>query len=125
ARGYDCTVVSSDPIPAVYAPLYDPKNVVIGDSPRGPKPTHIACLDISDPTRTGGFYKANQAAFEPGSRVKVLNLDHHATNLQFGDLQLLDTGAAACAEQVAIALNELGWPVDDETAKFILLGIVT
>jgi phosphoesterase RecJ-like protein len=124
-RGFSCQVVSSDPIPDVYAPLFDPEDVFIGDVPPGPPATHIACLDISDPTRTGSFYKANEAAFRGENGVKILNMDHHATNVRFGDLQLLDVNAAACAEQVAVALNDLGWAVDAEIANFILLGIVT
>jgi bifunctional oligoribonuclease and PAP phosphatase NrnA len=125
AEGYRCEVVSPDPIPVSLASLYDPEALHVGDVPPGPPPTHIACLDISDPTRTGGFYRANEAAFRGESAVRVLNLDHHATNLGYGDLQLLDTGAPACAEQIAIALDELGWPIDKETAHYLLLGIVT
>lgn len=124
-RGYDCVVVSTDPIPSVYAPFYKAEEVFIGDVPPGPLATHIACLDISDPKRTGGFYTANEAMFRGETGVKVLNMDHHATNLRFGDLQLLDVTAAACAEQVAAALNDLGWAVDAEIATHILLGIVT
>jgi phosphoesterase RecJ-like protein len=125
SRGYDCTVVSPDPIPQMYSTLYDPDEVFVGDVPPGPAPTHIACLDISDPTRTGGFYTANEDAFSGQSGVKILNLDHHATNLQYGDLNLVDVRAAACAEQVAMIFNELGWAVDAETARYLLLGIVT
>jgi phosphoesterase RecJ-like protein len=124
-RGYDAVVVSSDPIPNVYSPFYKAEDVFVGDVPPGPPATHIACLDISDPKRTGGFYTANEAAFKGENGVKVLNMDHHATNLRFGDLQLLDVNAAACAEQVAVALNELGWAVDAEIARYVLLGIVT
>src|SRR5205085_1095609 len=108
--------VSSDPVPQMYAPLYDPEEVFVGDAPPGPPATHIACLDISDARRTGSFYKANEDAFLRKSGVKILNLDHHATNLQYGDLNLLDAQAAACAEQVAVAFNELGWAVDATTA---------
>src|SRR5207253_5991646 len=118
-------VTSTDPIPTMYASLYDPAEVFIGDVPPGPPATHIACLDISDPTRTGPFYEANEDAFLGKNGVKILNMDHHVTNLQFGDLKLLDTYAAACAEQVAIAFNELGWAVDAETAGYILLGVIT
>jgi phosphoesterase RecJ-like protein len=125
SRGYDCAVVSTDPVPQMYAGLYDPEELFVGASPPGPAATHIACLDISDPRRTGDFYNANEEAFLHKSDVKVLNLDHHATNLQFGDLNLLDTQAAACAEQVAIAFNELGWAVDAGTARHLLLGLVT
>ena len=126
-RGYSCAVVSSDPIPDMYLPLINPEDIHIhvGDVPPGPPATHIACLDISDPARTGRFYEANEAAFRGETGVKVLNLDHHATNLEFGDLILLDVGAAACAEQIAIALKELGWEIDEQTANYLLLGITT
>ena len=97
----------------------------IGAVPPGPPASHIACLDISDPTRTGDFYKANEDAFNHKNGVKILNMDHHATNLQFGDLNLLDTRAAACAEQVAVTFDELGWAVDTETARYVLIGVVT
>ncbi len=125
AHGYDPVVVSIDPIPAMYQPLIPPEEIFIGDRPPGPPATHIACLDISDPRRTGGFYRANEATFNGETGVKVLNLDHHATNVRFGDLQLLDVNAAACAEQIAVLLNDLGWPVDAEIARYILLGVVT
>jgi bifunctional oligoribonuclease and PAP phosphatase NrnA len=125
SRGYDCAVVSTDPIPRMYSSLFDPEEVFVGATPPGPPATHIACLDISDPKRTGTFYNANEDAFLRKSDVKILNLDHHATNVQFGDLNLLDTQAAACAEQIAVAFNELGWAVDADTAGHLLLGIVT
>lgn len=124
-RGHDCVVVSSDAIPDMYSTLYDPEDVFIGAVPPGPPATHIACLDISDPRRTGDFYTANEASLKGETGVKVLNIDHHATNTQFGDLQLLDPAAAACAEQVAVALDELEWAVDAEIARYILLGVVT
>ena len=125
SRGYDCTVISSDTVPDVYAPLYNKEDVFVGAVPPGPPATHIACLDISDPARTGRFYEANEAALRGQTNVKVLNLDHHATNVRYGDLQLLDVTAPACAEQVFMALQQLGWPVDAETARYLLLGIVT
>lgn len=124
-RGYSCQVVSADPVPDVYAPLYNAEDVFVGAVPPGPPATHIACLDISDPKRTGDFYTANEAAFKGETNVKVMNLDHHATNLQFGDLQLLDPSAAACCEQIAVALDELEWAVDAEIARYILMGVVT
>jgi phosphoesterase RecJ-like protein len=125
SRSYECTVVSSDPIPQMYSTLYDHSELFVGDLPPGPQASHIACLDISDPTRTGGFYAANEDAFQGRNGVKILNLDHHATNLQYGDLNLVDVRAAACAEQVAMVFNELGWAVDADTARYILLGVVT
>ncbi|HEX8231261.1 MAG TPA: bifunctional oligoribonuclease/PAP phosphatase NrnA [Chloroflexia bacterium] len=124
-RGFDCVVISSEPIPDMYATLYDPNDVFVGAVPPGPPASHIACIDISDPRRTGDFYTANEASLKGQTSVKVLNIDHHATNTQFGDLQLLDTAAPACAEQIAVALNELEWAVDAEIARYILLGIIT
>jgi len=124
-QGYRCAVVSPDPVPAIYAPLYDPKEVFVGVVPPGPPPTHIACLDISDPARMGGFYKANEATFRGETDVKVLNLDHHATNVGFGDLQLIDPASPSCSEQITLALQEMGWPIDADIARYLLMGIVT
>lgn len=125
SQGYRCSIISSDHVPSMYAPLYDPGEVFVGDVIPDSPPTHIACLDISDPTRTGTFYKDNEATFRGETGVKVLNLDHHATNVGFGDLQLVDPGSPSCAEQITLALRQMGWPIDAEIARYLLMGIVT
>jgi phosphoesterase RecJ-like protein len=126
-HGHECTVVSADPIPAIYSVfLPDAKaaldRVFIGPTPPGGPPDAIVALDCSDPARLGTVYSANKALFD---RLPILNIDHHSTNLRFGDVNILDTTAAAAAEQIAVLLDALEMPPDEAAATWLLLGVVT
>ncbi len=126
-HGHECIVVSADPIPTIYGMfLPDARaaldRVFTGANPPGPPPDAIVALDCSDPARLGTVYSANKALFE---RLPVLNIDHHSTNLRFGDVNIIDTTAAAAAEQIAILLEALEMPPDETAAHWLLLGVVT
>lgn len=126
ATGHDVTVLSSDPLPSVFDSLLaaDPgARVVIGTTPPpGPPPDAWVILDCSDPARLGNVYTAHKALF--ASRP-VLNIDHHPTNLIFGEINIVDATAAAVGEQVPQLLDALGLHPDAITAGWLLLGIVT
>ena len=55
----------------------------------------------------------------------VVVIDHHVTNVGFGDVNLIDAEAAATAEIVVALLERLGWPVDEDIAAALLTGLVT
>jgi bifunctional oligoribonuclease and PAP phosphatase NrnA len=55
----------------------------------------------------------------------VVVIDHHVTNSGFGDVDLVDPGAAATAEIVVRLLDRLGWPLDESIATALLTGLVT
>lgn len=55
----------------------------------------------------------------------VVVIDHHVTNVGFGDVNLIDTEAAATAEIVVALLDRLGWPIDSDIAAALLTGLVT
>lgn len=55
----------------------------------------------------------------------VVVIDHHVTNVGFGDINLVDVKAAATAEIVVALLERLGWPVDPDIAAALLTGLVT
>lgn len=75
----------------------------------------IAC-DCGDRERLGAV------AALPHRRL--LNLDHHATNARFGDLDLVDE-TAACSGQVAARLfEELGVPLAGDLATLIYAALV-
>ena len=127
-HGHECTVVSADPIPDVYK-IFLPEpgrraldRLFVGPTPPGPPPDALVVLDCSDPPRLGAAYTANRALFD---RLPVLNVDHHSTNTRFGDLNLLDTTAAACAEQIVLLLEALDLPPDAAAATWLLLGLTT
>jgi phosphoesterase RecJ-like protein len=84
-------------------------------------------LDSSDPLRLGRVYKADRLAGVP-----LINIDHHVTNLYFGDVNLVDTGAASTAEIILTLLDHLGVSIDEDgtpnktgIASCLLTGIVT
>ena len=127
-HGHECLVISADPIPQVYAPFLPLAEgsgldrLYVGSTPPGPPPDALLVVDCSDLLRLGGVYTANTALFE---RLPVLNVDHHGTNTLFGDINLLDTRAAAAAEQVFLLLEALALPIDQTAARWLMLGLVT
>lgn len=58
------------------------------------------------------------------SRVRLVNIDHHVSNDNFGALNLVDPAAAATCEVVARLVQELGLELDAELATALLTGIV-
>lgn len=54
-----------------------------------------------------------------------LNLDHHADNPLYAELNLVDPGAAATAEVVVDLFEELGVPIEKPAAEAIYTGVRT
>jgi phosphoesterase RecJ-like protein len=78
-------------------------------------------LDSSDPARLGSVYDRRTLADVP-----LINIDHHVTNLFFGDLNLVDPKAASTAEIVLTLLDHLEISIDqDSTDTSTLSGIAT
>lgn len=57
--------------------------------------------------------------------VKVLNLDHHPDNENYGDILWIEPDAAALGEMIFDLLSELKWPLDREIATSIYTAILT
>lgn len=65
-----------------------------------------------------------------GAALKALNcpfiqLDHHQTNLIFGDVNLVDARTAAASEGVLDLIDYMGWHLTQPIAQCLLTGIVT
>ncbi|MDD5423185.1 MAG: DHHA1 domain-containing protein, partial [Candidatus Omnitrophica bacterium] len=56
--------------------------------------------------------------------LSVLEIDHHDARRPFGDLQLIDSSAAAVGEIIYTLLKKLGVAVDEEIAQNILTSII-
>jgi bifunctional oligoribonuclease and PAP phosphatase NrnA len=74
---------------------------------------------------TVDFGSVARAKFALPQGPHLLNIDHHASNDNFGTTNFVDTSAAACAEIVARLIDGLGvaWTPDMATAA--LVGIMT
>jgi phosphoesterase RecJ-like protein len=107
----------ADPIPAKFAFVPGIENVV--QDVNVPFDLVIS-LDCSDTKRLGHF--TEMPAF---GDVPLLNIDHHLTNLRFGDVNLVDSCASSTAEIVFHLLEYMTIPLDAELATCLLTGIVT
>jgi phosphoesterase RecJ-like protein len=80
----------------------------------------VVTLDCPDPGRLGGLL---EGARGPGTLV--LNIDHHGDNRCYGDVNWVDTAAAATGEMVYDVLRAAGLPLTPDVAVNLYTAIVT
>ncbi|MET0565686.1 MAG: bifunctional oligoribonuclease/PAP phosphatase NrnA [Acidimicrobiia bacterium] len=116
------------------------KTVVAGFGSPFVVPANLSFLPVELLVDPGEFPKAPETmvVFDAGSSDRLAELggpagnagtlvviDHHVTNEGFGDIPLVDPGAAATGVIVADVLDALGWPITPEIATCLLTAIVT
>ena len=107
----------SDPVLARFSYVTDTKSVVQRvDTPFD----LVITLDCSDLERLGHLAQIRRFGDSP-----LLNIDHHLTNLNFGDVNLVDAYASSTAEIVFRLLEYMAVPLDTAIATGLLTGIVT
>ena len=75
----------------------------------------VLVVDCSDVERVG---KALTGVATPD-----INIDHHATNLEFARINLVDTQAVATTEIIADLLSEMNMPLDQPFATALMIGL--
>ena len=80
----------------------------------------VVTLDCPDPGRLGGLL---DGARGPGATV--LNIDHHGDNRRYGDVNWVDTRAAATGEMVYDLIEAAGLPLTADVAVNLYTAIVT
>ena len=80
----------------------------------------IFVIGSSSLDRLGKLYQENKRFFDEG---RIINLDCHPNNTQFGMINLVNSQASSCAEMVIDLLSKLKWPVDADIAGNLLLGL--
>lgn len=114
--GKRCTLACADPVPERLRFLPGASEV----QPVAPTDEDlIITLDCSDTERIGALYDATLFA-----QKQVLNIDHHITNVQFGDVNWVEQRAAT-AELCLELITELAIPLDVAIATCLLTGVVT
>ena len=88
-----------------------------GDFPDAPEV--MVVFDCSTAQRLGTLRGAADAA------GTVIVVDHHASGAPFGDVRLVDGGAAATAVLVAALIQRMGGELDKEMAACLYVGLVT
>lgn len=79
----------------------------------------LIALDCGDARRMGEVYATLK------EKPFTINIDHHATNPEFGDLNWVDPSAASTAEMLYFLMLENGVMVDRPIATSLLTGIIT
>jgi phosphoesterase RecJ-like protein len=76
-------------------------------------------LDCDGLERLGDLRKAIESV------PTVVDIDHHAGENPFGDVQYLQAGAAATTQLVFRLLQQLQWPITPEIATCLYTGLAT
>jgi phosphoesterase RecJ-like protein len=115
--GKRVVLASADPVPAEYRFL--PGSEVVTAYPAGEFQILIS-VDCSDIQRMGTAYRPAAFAHRP-----LINIDHHATNVNFGSVNWVDSTAASTAEMVFSLIEEMAVPITSDIALCLLTGVVT
>jgi phosphoesterase RecJ-like protein len=110
-------MLSADGVPAIYAFLPETGRVITRTDRRDFDLAIV--LDAGDLTRVGVSAEAVQSA------PSLMDIDHHVTAGQFGDVRLLDATAAATGEIVYDLLFALGVPLTLPIAECLLCALLT
>ncbi len=80
----------------------------------------VVAIDMSDLRRTGGVYKDAWRDYIP-----LLVIDHHETNEDFGDVNIVLPEAAATAIPMVALIDAMGVPLHPDIATCLLAALLT
>lgn len=116
--GRRVTMACNDPVPLSCRHL--PQWELVTQLPDYAGLDLVISLDCSDLERLGSVYDAGALA-----KVPIVNIDHHATNTCFGQVNWIDIQAAATAQMLVYLVDELGLSFSADVATCLLNGILT
>jgi phosphoesterase RecJ-like protein len=117
--GRDVGLACRHPVPELFDFLPGAERVAQWNEAQG-DPEVVITLDCPEPDRLGGLLEGFR---RPG--VVVVNVDHHADNRRYGDLNWVQPGASATGEMVFDLLESLGLPLTADVAVNLYTAIVT
>jgi phosphoesterase RecJ-like protein len=118
--GKQVEMVCTEGVPGVYHFLDGSELVKTEINLDGLQPEVIICLDCAEKERVALPY-----AIWGTKGYTVVNIDHHITNSGFGDLNIIESGAAATGEVVYSFLVESGSVLDHSIATALYTAIAT
>jgi len=118
ARGQRALVGSAEGVPEMYRFLPGSDRIV-AVVPEDETFDAVVFMECSAPERAGAL--ASSAVGVP----MWVNIDHHVSNTGYGDLVLLDSGAAAVAEVVLPIIRVLQPSLDVDSATCLLTALLT
>lgn len=116
--GKKVTIFNSDPVPDILAFLPGAEEIV-RRPPKNARFDAAFALDCGDRKRLG-------EAFPERKRIgRLINVDHHGSNTQFGDVNLVDPRASSAAEMVFDLIREMSVKISLPISENIYTGILT
>jgi phosphoesterase RecJ-like protein len=115
--GKTATVLNADPVPANLLFLPGADTVVFADD--GSKYDVAVVVDCGSPERTG------RVAPELRKCPLLVNIDHHRTNGDLGELSLVDPDAAAAGLLIHRVLSAMKFGIDLDVATNIYVAVLT
>ena len=113
--GKQVRIINRDPVPAQFAFLAGVSTIEIAAAVQEPFDV-VVVLECSDLSRAG------VAGLE--GRV-LINIDHHAGNVMYGDINWHDVSACACAEMVFELIEAIGARLTPALATHVYVAILT
>ncbi len=113
--GKTIRLIDHDPVPGPYAGFPGASRVEVTSrtTARADAVVYLECSS-SDRPEVAGF-----------NGQYAINIDHHAGNEMYGDVNWFDGSAAACGEMVADIIDALGVPWSRDIASHLYLAVAT
>lgn len=118
-QGKNVDVALLDGIPTRFAFAWQEGHQLLQKSEIKSDHDLIIILDCGDNERHGLTIEYDK------SKTTLVNIDHHASNVNFGDVNYVDTEAQATCEIVTALLDKGNMPLDSDIAESLMLGLMT
>ncbi len=118
SQGKEVWVLIPPPVPDMYSWLPGFDMIVESPSP-GADPGLVLFFDAGNMERSGDAVK------HIAGHARIVNIDHHASNSLFGDINVIDTAASAVGQMVLEMFEEFGWPVTPTIATNLYTAVLT
>jgi len=82
----------------------------------------VIALDAGELRRFGRLYEDHKHFLDS---AKILNIDHHLSSDGCGQVNIIDTKAAATAELIVLFQLQAGLPLNKDAALCLLTGVIT
>jgi len=115
--GKEVSFYNPNPVPSYLSFL--PGSSRIRQKHTNPQPKILLFVDCTD------LGRVNMSKSEISGDSTVLNLDHHISNLSFGDYNWIDDQASAVGELALTLISQLGVEIDGDMATNLYTAIVT
>jgi len=117
-KGLEAHVVLEPPVPAMFDFLPG-MDAVVGGPDGLPHSYNLVVIDCGTLERTGALARALTG------RARTINIDHHASNALFGDVNYVEGDASSCGEMLYGLLLAGGVPLGRPIAECLFTAIVS